>query len=308
LVSLIIPTYKRVQELVCAVRSALDQTHEKLEIIVVADGPDPAARAALEGLDARLRYMELPQNSGPAEARNMGVRASRGEWLAFLDDDDTILPDKIAHTYAMVDSARPEKMISCRVIYRRDGVEDIWPTRPIKPDEDVADYILLRPSLLGRPGVLPIQALLVHRSVMHQVPFTSHKDHEDWAWLLDAWHLAGARVDFCWEPLVVYNIVTNSISRSRRMNWRDSMEWANTYRKWMSAAAYNSFMSTKVALKAKRAGDWKGLRMIAAAVLRNKPGPLDLMFLWGVALLPGPLLHAAWKKSLGDRKRGGTRR
>jgi len=301
LVSVIIPTYKRVQELVCAVQSALAQTHERLEVIVVADGPEPEARAALEGLGPRLRYLELEVNSGPAAARNLGVRASRGEWLTFLDDDDTILPEKVAHCYAMADAARPKRMIATRVIYRREGEDDVWPEKPIGPEEDVADYILKRPSLLGRPGVLPIQALLVHRSVLQEVPFTSHKDHEDWAWLLDAWYLAGARVEFCWEPLVVYNIATNSISRSRRMNWRDSMAWAETYKKWMSRGAYNSFMSTKVALKARRAGDWAGMRTIAAAVLGNKPGVLDLMFLGGIALLPGPVLHSAWKRSLGRR-------
>jgi len=85
------------------------------------------------------------------------------------------------------------------------------------------------------------------------------------------------------------------------MNWRDSMAWAETYKKWMSRGAYNSFMSTKVALKARRAGDWAGMRTIAAAVLRNKPGVLDLMFLGGIALLPGPVLHSAWKRSLGRR-------
>ena len=101
------------------------------------------------------------------------------------------------------------------------------------PDEDVADYILLRPSLMGRPGVLPLQTLLIHRSLLEQVPFTTHKDHEDWAWLLEAWHVAGARVEFVWEPLVIYNIATESLSRSRRMNWRDSLAWAERYRKWI---------------------------------------------------------------------------
>ncbi len=151
---------------------------------------------------------------------------------------------------------------------------------------------------MGRPGVLPVQSLMVHRSIFEEVPFTTHKDHEDWAWLLEAWHKAGARVEFVWEPLVIYNIVTQSISRSRRMNWRDSMVWAMQFRQWMSAAAFNSFMTTKVALKAKRAGDWKGLKEIAGMVMGNHPSALDVAFLTGVALLPNEVLHAAWKQSL----------
>ncbi len=298
LVSVVIPTYRRVGAMVEAVRSVLGQTYAELEIIVVADGPDGEARAAVEGMDPRLRYMELAVNSGPAEARNAGMRASRGEWLTFLDDDDTMLPGKLERTAELADPAQPKKMISCRTIYRHDGKDDVWPARPIGVDEDVADYILLRPSLLGRPGVLPLQTLLIHRSVLEQVPFTTHKDHEDWAWLLDAWHVAGARVEFCWEPLVVYNIATESISRSRRMNWQDSLAWAETYRRWIGGRAYNSFLTTKVALKAKRAGDWGGLRMIAGRVLGNRPGLLDVAFLLGVSLLPRAVLQAAWKRSL----------
>ena len=304
-VSVVIPTYRRVPAMCVAVRSALAQTYQDLEVIVVADGPDACARAAVEELsatDPRVRYVELAVNSGPAEARNAGLRASRGEWLTFLDDDDSMLPGKVECTAALADREQPQRMISCRTIYRREtatGIEeDVWPSRPIAAGEDIADYILLRPSLLGRPGVMPLQTLLIHRSVLEQVPFTTHKDHEDWAWLLEAWHVAGARVEFCWEPLVIYNIATESISRSRRMNWQDSLDWVERYRGWIGDAAYNSFLTTKVALKAKRAGDWDGLKKIAGRVLSRRPSVLDLAFLLGVGLLPKAVLQSAWKRSL----------
>ena len=308
LVSIVIPTYRRVAEMRAAVASALAQSYTNIEVLVVADGPDAEARAAVEGIDPRLRYLELAVNSGPAEARNAGMRASRGEWLTFLDDDDTMLPGKIERAAALADPNHPRRMISCRTIYRRDGQrdgrrDDVWPARPIAADEDVAEYILVRPSLLGRPGVLPLQALLIHRSVLERVPFTTHKDHEDWAWLLEAWHLAAARVEFVWEPLVVYNIATESISRSRRMNWRDSLEWMERYQGWISRRAQNSFLTTKVALKAKRAGDWRGLLLVSGKVLRNRPSLLDLMFLAGVALLPRAVLQMAWKQSLASGER-----
>jgi glycosyltransferase involved in cell wall biosynthesis len=298
LVSIVIPTYRRTVELREATASALAQTYADVEVLVVSDGPDPAARAAVDGMDSRLRYIELAKNSGPAEARNTGVRESRGEWLTFLDDDDTMLPEKVRHQMALADSVHPEMMIACRVIYCAAGREDVHPEYPIRADEDVADYILLRPSLLRRPGVLPLQALLIHRSVLDQVPFTTHKDHEDWAWLLEAWHLAGARVRFVWEPLVVYNIVTEAISRSRRKNWQESLAWAEEYRQWIGNRAYASFLSTKVALKAKRAGDWKGLRALCRAMFSARPGVLEMAFMAGTMLLPNSLLQNAWKRSL----------
>lgn len=302
LVSVIIPTYRRSREVRTAAQSALAQTWPEIEVVVVADGPDAETRAAVEGIDPRLRYLELAQNNGPAAARNAGVAASRGEWLAFLDDDDCMLPGKIEAQMRLADPAAPTRMVSCRSIYRCNGSDVVWPARPIGENEDVADYILRRPSLLGRPGVVSLQSLLVHRSVVERIPFSTHDDHEDWAWLLEAWHLVGARVVFAWEPLVVYNIATDVVSRSRRVNWADSLAWARQYRKWIGDRAYCSFLASKAALKARRAGDWHGVREIAGEVLRSRPGPLDLAFLAGIALLPPVVLQRAWKRSLGSAK------
>ncbi len=298
LVSVIIPTYRRAKEVRVAAESALAQTWKNLEVLVVSDGPDSETREAMRGLDHRLRYIELAKNVGPAEARNAGVAASQGEWLTFLDDDDLMLPRKIEAEMRLADPQQPRRMISCRTLYRRGQREDAWPDRPIAEGEDIADYILRRPSLLGRPGVIPIQSLLVHRSIVEKVPFATHADHEDWAWLLEAWHLAGARVVFAWEPLVVYNIATETISRSRRMNWEESLRWAETYRPWIGDRAFSSFLCTKAALKARRAGDWKALRSITRKVAPCRPGALEWLFLAGTALLPGPLLVAMWKRSL----------
>ena len=306
LVSVIIPTYRRPEAVRSAVRSALAQTWSQVEVLVISDGPDPQTRVAVEGLDPRLRYLELPSNAGPAAARNAGVEASHGEWLTFLDDDDLMAPAKIEAQMRCAHSFEPRTMIACRAVYRRGNRQDIWPKREIHPDEDIADYLLLRPSLLGRPGVVLLQTLLVHRSILKTVPFThrrdpeKHGDHEDWAWLLEAWHLAGARVKFAWEPLVIYNVDTETASRSRRTNWHDSLRWAQLYREWIGDRAFCSFLCTKTALKAKRARDWRGFLQIASAAVSAKPGLLDLLFLAGIALLPNAMLQTAWKRSLGS--------
>src|ERR1700756_3334933 len=96
LVTAVIPTRNR-PELVCrAVRSALNQTYPNLEVVVVVDGPDPATVAALEELrHPRVRISALSENVGGSEARNIGAREARGEWVALLDDDDEWLPEKL---------------------------------------------------------------------------------------------------------------------------------------------------------------------------------------------------------------------
>lgn len=308
LVSVIIPTYRRPVEVRAAVLSALGQSWGQIEVIVVSDGPHAPTRAALADLadgvhGKRLQYLELPTNQGPAAARNAGVAASQGVWLAFLDDDDLMLESKISAQMALASEADPWRMVSCRSIYRHGTREDIWPARPLREHEDLAEYLLLRRSLLGRPGVVSLQSLLMHRSVAEAIPFSSHSDHEDWAWLLETWHHRGARITFAWDALVVYNIETDSISRSRRMNWEDSVSWALAYRAWISDRAFCSFLATKAALKARRAGDWQGLLQIGTLVLKNKPGLRDLLFLGGVCLLPGEWLQTIWKRSLQRRNK-----
>lgn len=94
LVSVVIPTRNRPHLLLDrALRSALTQTLSNIEVIVVVDGPDPATLQTLHGItDPRLRVVALPENLGGAEARNVGVRHARAEWVALPDDDDEWLP------------------------------------------------------------------------------------------------------------------------------------------------------------------------------------------------------------------------
>ena len=95
LISVIIPVYK-VEEYLCrCVDSVLAQTYGNLEIILVDDGsPDgcPAMCDAYAGQDARIRVIHQ-ENAGLSGARNAGIDAARGQWLAFVDSDDYLAPD-----------------------------------------------------------------------------------------------------------------------------------------------------------------------------------------------------------------------
>ena len=96
LVSVIIPTFRRGDLLTRAVQSVLAQDYAHIEVIVVDDGSGESLDEVLPFDDSRLRVIQLPVNSGsPAEPRNVGVAAAVGEWIAFLDDDDTWCADKL---------------------------------------------------------------------------------------------------------------------------------------------------------------------------------------------------------------------
>lgn len=90
LLSIIIPSYNRPHLLMRAVQSALNQTIDSFEVIVVDDGsPEPVALPS----DPRLRTIRLPENRGTAAARNAGAKAAQGHWITYLDDDDQLFPE-----------------------------------------------------------------------------------------------------------------------------------------------------------------------------------------------------------------------
>lgn len=96
LVSVILPTYKRPNLLPRAIQSVLGQTYRNLELIVVDDAsPDNTESVVRQFDDPRLRYIRLPVNRHAAAARNIGIKESRGEFVAFLDDDDMWLVQKL---------------------------------------------------------------------------------------------------------------------------------------------------------------------------------------------------------------------
>ena len=94
LVSVVIPTYNCSIYIGDTVRSVLSQTYKDLEIIVVDDGSIDNTKQALELFRGKIVYI-YQENKGLAEARNTGIKASKGEYVAFLDADDLWLEDKI---------------------------------------------------------------------------------------------------------------------------------------------------------------------------------------------------------------------
>jgi glycosyltransferase involved in cell wall biosynthesis len=94
-ISVIIPAYNAEQYIGKAIESCLSQTHAPYEIIVVDDASTDGTSAVAESFFPSVRVIRLAENMGVSVARNKGVQASTGDWVAFLDADDWFLPEKL---------------------------------------------------------------------------------------------------------------------------------------------------------------------------------------------------------------------
>lgn len=113
LVSVVIPSYNRGYCIEQAVRSALDQTFGDMEVLVVDDASkDDTRQRVLAIPDPRIRYLAHESNRGGAAARNSGIAAAAGEFVAFLDSDDRWAPGKLQSQVSALQRLGPQRTVS----------------------------------------------------------------------------------------------------------------------------------------------------------------------------------------------------
>jgi glycosyltransferase involved in cell wall biosynthesis len=120
-VSVILPTFNAEERVLGAIRSVLEQDYPNLELIVVDDGSSDSTREVVSRIDdRRLVPMAMPANAGPYAARTAAIQRSSAEILAFIDDDDEWLPEKLKLQVAVL-MDHPE------VALVHTGVRDVFP-------------------------------------------------------------------------------------------------------------------------------------------------------------------------------------
>lgn len=303
LVTAVIPTHHRPVLVRRAVTSALRQTYHLLEVVVIVDGRDETTELELAGLaDPRLRVIVLEQSVGGSEARNTGVRAARGEWIAFLDDDDEWLPEKIARQVNAAEHLKGMPVMSSRLLASSPSAEYIAPRKIFCQETPISEALFCRSSFADGAYMMQTSTLLARRELLMKYPFRPGlKRHQDWDWLLRVSRAPGVSFHMLAEALTLYRVEDGRPGTSRSLDWQFSLEWAKQMREYFTPRAYSFFLATEcMSRAAKSHAGWRAIpRIVVEFLFKGKPTFRSMA--WAVAFLA---VSGATRRRLRERLRG----
>ena len=186
-VSVIINTYNSSRFLLRAIDSVLAQTYRDFELIVVDDGSTDDTREAVAPYRDRLTYIHQ-ENKKYSAAKNTGIRASSGDYIAFMDSDDLWLPDKLERQVAVLEQ-HPEAVLTyCQAIYIDPDDRQIQfrGKTYCNPEGDQLVIADMRKELFMTTVVAPGSTMLVRRWAVERAGLfdEAHVHGEDWElWL-----------------------------------------------------------------------------------------------------------------------------
>lgn len=178
LVSVVIPTFDRKDFVKGAIENALDQSYENLEVIIVEDGSNCGIEKFISGLgDHRLIYTRHKGNLKLGASRNTGMKLAKGEYIAFLDDDDRWLKNKIRLQVDMMQKYGNNKvMIYC--FNTKERGQNRFYKLPMAARGPMVNSIF-------QGFLLPSSSMLINRSALesiggHSADLMSCIDHDMW--------------------------------------------------------------------------------------------------------------------------------
>ncbi len=209
-VSVIIPTFNRADCILQSIESVLNQTYCELEVIVVDDGSSDNTEAIVNSIeDERVRYIALNENSGPARARNEGVKAASYDWIAFHDSDDCWLPEKLEKQMRYLEEHEEYSMVYCgyKTVYNNE-VHGLIPSKtdglPLEGDMFVG---LLVKNKIGAPTMVINKEKFIEVGGFDD----SFKCIEDWEFVIR--YAKNNLIGFVDDYLLQVNLRSDGVSR-----------------------------------------------------------------------------------------------
>ncbi len=286
-VSVVIPTLDRPNLLLRALRSVFNQTYPHLDIVVVLDRPSEETIAALRAIeDPRLRVIVNPHPVNAPAARNVGADHAKGEWIAFLDDDDEWLPEKIEKQLSFA-LQRGEVLVSClsRIVTPHSSY--VLPQRIYDNATRLDEYLFDRRSARAGEGFLQTSSFMMPRSLFEKVRFYEDRLHDDWDFVLRLSHEWRIRIETVPEELTILYFEEQRPSLTSRSKWRGSLVWIDQVRPMISRRSYGGFCLGVAGSKAARERAYSAFGLILYRAFRyGSPSLWRISTYFSVWLLP----------------------
>ena len=228
LVSIIIPAYNARAYICEAVDSAIAQTYPQKEVIVVDDGStDDTVQSLKSYIDAQKIIYFYQENKGLSAARNAGIRAAKGEFIAFLDADDIFLPEKLARQVAYLEAHPACGVCYCALAHFSEEA----PEKMLKLQYHYYSGDEVFPRLLHANFINPL-AVVARKSELDRVGLfdETYRRSEDWEYWV---RLArqGVRFEYLSDVLANYRIRKTSMS----YDWKSEIQRKATTLRFMTA-------------------------------------------------------------------------
>jgi len=274
-VSVIVPVFNAARTVEQAIDSVRAQTFSDLEIVVVDDGSSDDPAVALERIaDRRIRLLRQ-ENQGGAAARNRGIDAAVGRFVAFLDSDDVFLPHHLQTMHDLLKDTTGTAAYARVVVDRGDGRVILKPPRAIRPDEHMATY------LLCDRGFVPTISLVVENQMAKKVRYAvGYRYGEDTSFAIDL-YLAGCKFVMAEKPAA---LLRDTFDPGRTSSGRKGIrlaQWIEDLRPRIPDSAYHGCRGWIIAKGIAPVDKVKAFNLYLTA-LRNRcysPGLAVIVFL-----------------------------
>ena len=261
LLSVIIPTHNRAEMLQKAVQSVLAQEYSNLEIIIIADNcQDNTAEVVQNFQDKRIQLIQTQENVGGGQARNLGMDRAKGEYIAFLDDDDEWLENKLQKQIEVLEQHPEVALVTCNSLWQKGKQQTIH----YPPSEIDLNLLLYRNYIGSFSFVMTTKEYLTNLRVNQRL--NSAQDWDLWIKILHENKSKALTVNAILVKYYDHDGVRisktktkwlNSFIQINRQNWRLYSISHKYYQSYYLNLKINDLQNTSFILKLKKA--FKGL-------------------------------------------------
>lgn len=241
LISVVIPAFNREKSITDCINSVLNQSFSDFEIIVVDDGSsDNTAARVKEFSDARVNYF-YQDNAGGSKARNTGILAARGKYIAFLDSDDQFLPFHLERALSDMNSGDTVVSFSQIKVDRGGEIFFLKPPASIKINQHVSEY------LLADRGFIQTSTLVLPTALAKETLFDEKlKYGQDTDFAIRISQNGGSFI-MRKDPSVLWDDKWNEKRVSSKIDFKNRIEWLNRVRSAITDKAYYADLGWPVA-------------------------------------------------------------